>query len=158
MYVGNLKQWKQEVPYMPAGMAQWIEKLASYNLTELEPGRYELGNGHYMNIDAGRTYPAAERTMEAHRQYIDIQTVIEGDEVIGYQPIVHAGSVVEDRSASDAWFYNPNLAKDTLIRMVPGTFAIFTPADGHRCLCAPDGSGKAIKKAIMKICIAETMK
>ena len=35
--------------------------------------------------------------------------------------------------------------------MTPGTYAVFTPADGHRCLCAPDGQGKAIKKAILKI-------
>lgn len=155
MYVGNLKQWEKDIPYVPAGLAQWIEKLASYDLTALEPGRHELGDGNYMNVDVGETYPAAERTMEAHRAYIDIQTVIEGEEIIGYQPIIHAGSVVEDRSASDAWFYNPRLEDDTLIRMVPGTFAVFTPADGHRCLCAPDGRGGAIKKAIMKIRISQ---
>ena len=132
MYVGNLKQWEKEIPYVPAGLARWIEKLASYDLASLAPGW----------------------TMEAHREYIDIQTVIAGDEIIGYQPILNAGAVVEDRSASDAWFYNPSLDDDTVIRMVPGTFAVFTPADGHRCLCAPDGEGKPIKKAIMKIRIA----
>ena len=154
MYVGNLKQWEKEIPYVPAGLAQWIEKLASYDLASLEPGRHDLGGGNYMNVDVGETHPAAERTMEAHRDYIDIQTVIAGDEIIGYQPILNAGAVVEDRSASDAWVYNPSLDDDTVIRMVPGTFAVFTPADGHRCLCAPDGTGKPIKKAIMKIRIA----
>ena len=146
MYVGNLKQWEKEIPYVPAGLARWIEKLASYDLASLAPGRHDLGDGNYMNVDVGETHPAAERTMEAHREYIDIQTVIEGDEIIG--------AVVEDRSASDAWFYNPRIGEDTVIRMVPGTFAVFTPADGHRCLCAPDGEGKPIKKAIMKIRIA----
>ena len=141
MYVGNLKQWEKEIPYVPAGLAQWIEKLASYDLASLEPGRHDLGGGNYMNVDVGETHPAAARTMEAHRDYIDIQTVIAGDEIIGYQPILNAGAV-------------PSLDDDTVIRMVPGTFAVFTPADGHRCLCAPDGTGKPIKKAIMKIRIA----
>ena len=44
-----------------------------------------------------------------------------------------------------------DVADDTVIAMTPGTYAIFTPADGHRCLCAPDGQGKAIKKAILKL-------
>ncbi len=154
MYVGNLKQWEKEILYVPKGLARWIETLASYDLLSLEPGRHDLGDGNYMNVDVGETHPAAERMMEAHREYIDIQTVIEGDEIIGYQPIRNAGAVVEDRSASDAWFYNPCIGEDTVIRMVPGTFAVFTPADGHRCLCAPDGEGKPIKKAIMKIRIA----
>ena len=117
MYVGNLKQWEKEIPYVPAGVAKWIEKLASYDSASLEPGRHELGDGNYMNVDVGETHPASERTMEAHREYIDIQTVIEGDEIIGYQPIRNAGAVVEDRSASDAWFYNPRIGEDTIIRM-----------------------------------------
>ena len=151
MYVGNIKQWEKELPYVPAGLAPWIEKLASLDLASLAPGRHDFGGGNFMNVDVGETKPASERTMEAHRDYIDIQIVIEGDEIIGYQPIADAGPVVEDRSASDAWFYDPPLEGDTKICMVPGAFAIFTPADGHRCLCAPDGAGKAIKKAIMKI-------
>ena len=75
MYVGNLKQWEKEIPYVPAGLARWIEKLASYDLASLAPGRHDLGDGNYMNVDVGETHPASERTMEAHREYIDIQTV-----------------------------------------------------------------------------------
>ena len=90
--------------------------------------------------------------MEAHRDYIDVQYVLEGEENIGWQPLCQAGPVVDDsRADSDAWFYNPDVADDTVIAMTPGTYAIFTPADGHRCLCAPDGEGKAIKKAILKL-------
>ena len=81
-----------------------------------------------------------------------VQYVLEGEENIGWQPLCQAGPVVDDsRADSDAWFYNPDVADDTVIAMTPGTYAIFTPADGHRCLCAPDGQGKAIKKAILKL-------
>ncbi len=151
MYVGNIKQWQKEAAYLPSKLAPWIEKLASLDIQHLTPGRHELGNGNYMNVDIAETAPAAQRLMEAHRAYIDIQMVIEGSEIIGYQPITHAGAVVEDRSASDAWFYNPSLAADTQIHMGEGIFTVFTPADGHRCLCAPDGIGRPIRKVIMKI-------
>ena len=78
--------------------------------------------------------------------------VLVGDEIIGWLALCVAGLVVYDsRADRDAWFYNPDVADDTVIAMTPGTYAIFTPADGHRCLCAPDGQGKAIKKAILKL-------
>lgn len=151
MYVGNIRQWKEELPHLPASLAPWIQKLAELDRAALKPGRHDLGDGNYMNVDETVTAPAAERTMEAHRQYIDIQLVIDGQEWIGYQPLCDAGEVVEDRSASDAWFYNPPADKDTQIHMNPGTFAVFTPADGHRCLCDPEGKRQPIRKVIMKI-------
>ena len=111
MYVGNLKQWEKEIPYVPAGVAKWIEKLASYDLASLEPGRHELGDGNYMNVDVGETHPAAERTMEAHREYIDIQTVIEGDEIIGYQPFATPAPSWKTARRPMPGFIIPALAK-----------------------------------------------
>lgn len=151
MYVGNIAQWQRETAYLPTKLTPWIEKLASLDVQQLTPGRHELGDGNYMNVDVTETAPAAQRNMEAHRAYIDIQMVIEGSEIIGYQPVCRAGDVVEDRSASDAWFYQPPVTADMQIHMEPGTFTVFTPADGHRCLCAPDGVGRPIRKIIMKI-------
>ena len=133
----------------------FFDYVKTHDLLNAEYGRIEVqGDDVFINHINPECVPADKQVLELHRDYIDIQTVIAGDEIIGYQPILHAGAVVEDRSASDAWFYNPSLDDDTVIRMVPGTFAVFTPADGHRCLCAPDGTGKPIKKAIMKIRIA----
>ena len=151
MYVGNISQWQKEAAYLPTQLVPWIEKLASLDIQKLTPGRHELEDGNYMNVDVTETAPANQRNMEAHRSYIDIQMVIEGSEIIGYQPVCKAGDIVEDRSASDAWFYQPPVSADTKIHMGTGTFAIFTPADGHRCLCAPDGMSRPIRKIIMKI-------
>lgn len=152
MYVGNLKQWQKDKESIPAALQPWIAALASLDIASLQQGRHALTGPHYMNVDRAETAPACKRLMEAHRQYIDIQYVIEGDEIIGWQPLCNAGPVVDDsRAGSDAWFYNPAQENDTNIVMTPGTFAIFTPADGHRCLCAPDGITHPIRKVIMKI-------
>lgn len=152
MYIGNLQQWRQEVPFVPPQTARWLEFLAGLDVTTLTPGRHELGGRHFMNVDDSRTAPAAERNMEAHRRYIDIQLLLTGRECIGYQPLIQAGPVVAHEDGSDNWFYRPDTAKDILLPMVPQqTIAIFTPADGHRCLCAPDGVGGDVRKVIMKI-------
>lgn len=155
MFVGNISQYEKESRFLPEYLRPWIEKLSSLDTAALEPGRHTFDTVNYMNVDVTETAPASQRLMEAHRNYIDIQYVIEGDENIGWQPLCQAGPVVDDsddsRAGSDAWFYNPDIAGDTVIAMTPGTYAIFTPADGHRCLCAPDGQGKAIRKVILKI-------
>lgn len=152
MFAGNLSQYEKELPFLPASIRPWIEKLASLDFSELAPGRHELGGLNYMNIDVTETAPSADRLMEAHRDYIDIQYVIDGEEIIGWQPLAGVGAVVDDSKAeADAWFYAPPREQDTLIAMTPGVYAVFTPNDGHRCLCAPDGQGRAIRKAILKI-------
>lgn len=156
MFVGNIRQWDKEKKFLPVYLQPWLEKLASLDKEKLTPGRHELGGPHYMNVDLSQTAPAKERLLEAHREYIDIQYVLEGEENIGWQPLFQAGAVVDDsRAANDAWFYNPPVEKDVVISMQPGTYAVFTPTDGHRCLCAPQGQGQAIKKAILKIHVPE---
>ena len=152
MFVGNISQYEKESRFLPEYIRPWIEKLSSLVKSDLNPGRHTFDTVNYMNVDVTETAPASQRLMEAHRDCIDVQYVLEGEENIGWQPLCQAGPVVDDsRADSDAWFYNPDVADDTVIAMTPGTYAIFTPADGHRCLCAPDGQGKAIKKAILKL-------
>lgn len=152
MYIGNLRQWQQDMLYAPTVTAPWLEKLGQLNFQTLTPGRHELGNGNFMNVDVPETAPATTRHMEAHRAYIDIQLLLTGQEQIGYQPVSQVGPVVAHEEGSDNWFYNPDVTKDIVIPMIPlETVAIFTPADGHRCLCAPDGMGQVIRKVIMKI-------
>ena len=152
MYLASLRQWQADMPYVPAVTAPWLEKLAHLDVASLTPGRHDLGNGNFMNVDVPETAPAATRQMEAHRAYIDIQLLLTGQEHIGYQPVSQAGPVVAHEEGSDNWFYRPDVTKDIVIPMVPlETVAIFTPADGHRCLCAPDGVRQTICKVIMKI-------
>lgn len=152
MYVGNIHQWTADEPFIPAITVPWVRMLAALDYDSLTPGRHDLGEGTFMNVDVSETAPAATRNMEAHHDYIDIQFLLSGHEEIGYQPLCQAGDVVAHEEGSDNWFYQPDVTKDTVIPMVPqGTFAIFTPADGHRCLCAPTGTGETICKVIIKV-------
>jgi len=155
MYVGNINQWESEKKYIPDFLVPWISKLAEVDIQAFLPGRHDLGNGNFMNVDEGKTMAAAEQLMEAHEKYVDIQMVISGNEYIGYQPLCNAGECVEWYPESDGYKYAPKLSEDIKIRMIPGaTFAVFMPGDGHRALCAPDGISKPIRKVILKIRIS----
>ena len=156
MYIGNLAQWREECRTLPSFIVPWITYLAGQDLLALPVGRHELPDGNYLNIDEAETAPAVRRKMEAHCRYVDIQLLLEGTENIGYQPISDAGPVTEERCGADARFYEPPVADDLVISMVPKkTIAVFFPTDGHRCLCSPVGTGATVRKAILKVRLPE---
>ena len=123
--------------------------LRSMDLTVLDAGRHEIdGDRIYLSIDhaAGRGTGGAR--LEHHRRYIDIQVAIEGDEYIGWMPVV----CCQDRDGEfdaerDVGFFLEE--PHSWLTLRPGTFAIFFPADAHAPLA---GSG-AIKKAIVKVLV-----
>ena len=117
MFVGNISQYEKESRFLPEYIRPWIEKLSSLVKSDLNPGRHTFDTVNYMNVDVTETAPASQRLMEAHRDYIDVQYVLEGEENIGWQPLCQAGPVVDDsRADSDAWFYNP---MSSTIRSLP---------------------------------------
>ena len=154
MYVGNLEQWQDESRNLPEFLSPYIKKLAAFDFDALTAGRYELGGLNYMNVDEAETAPAANRQIECHRRYVDVQVLLDGEEVIGYQPLSRLGAMTEDRGSKDAYFYNPPAENDFILLMeARKTVAVFFPTDGHRCLCAPAGKGATVRKAVMKIAV-----
>lgn len=151
MIIGNVKQWQQEVPYLPEWLAPWIEKLAALDTRSLTTGRHELGGKHYMNVDESVTEPAENRRLEEHLLYADVQFVLEGDEIIGYQPVCQVGPMIDKNEERDNYFFSSDAADDAFIHMTPGTYAVFLPGDAHRPLIAPDGKGGPVRKIVMKI-------
>ena len=96
--------------------------------------------------DPGRAREGAR--LEFHRQYTDVQIVLEGTEVIGWKPVADCSSVDEPYDAErDAGFY----ADEPLawIELTPGAFAVFTPDDAH----APLAGEGTVRKAIVKIVV-----
>ena len=101
MYVGNLEQWQEEIRNLPEFLSPYIKKLAAFDFDALTAGRYELGGLNYMNVDEAETAPAAKRQIECHRRYVDVQVLLDGEEVIGYQPLSRLGAMTEDRGSKD---------------------------------------------------------
>lgn len=65
-----------------------INYLATTNLKRLKVGEYEiLGKDVYAIIQEYDTKPFEDGKFEAHREHIDIQYIICGEEYIGYAPL-----------------------------------------------------------------------
>jgi len=74
---------------MHPGFARAFEFLAATDMTAMAPGRHDLDGDDLfvlINENDGRGEDAAR--LEVHRRYIDIQYTIQGEELIGWVPLV----------------------------------------------------------------------
>jgi len=86
---------------------------------------------------------------EAHREYIDLQYIVGGGEVIEWAPTAKLTAEVAYDEKTDCQFYALTAA-DVLLNMQDGLFTILFPADGHRPLVA-DGLNHHVHKVVAKI-------
>ena len=99
-----------------------------------------------MNFD---TLSDSEGRFEAHRNYLDIQLNILGGESMGWAPTPSLTVNMPYDPARDLMFlHTPE--KWTRLRVVPGSFALFHPADAHMPNLHLDAPGKA-RKVVMKV-------
>jgi len=99
------------------------------NLKNLKPGRYDIdGDNIFALISEYQTKPEAEGKLEAHRKYIDVQFVIEGEELMGYAPLGNQEILEPYKEENDIIFYK---GEKVFIKVPEGMFAIFFPEDVH---------------------------
>ncbi|MGA0093625.1 MAG: YhcH/YjgK/YiaL family protein [Chthoniobacterales bacterium] len=86
---------------------------------------------------------------EAHREYVDLQYILGGGEIIEWAP---AAKLVPDGAydaKTDFQFYAPAEA-DVLLPMTDGLFVFLFPTDGHKPLVS-NGADRHVHKIIAKI-------
>lgn len=104
----------------------------------------------FANIDRYQTKPAAECRMEAHRDYIDIQILFSGREIIAWHPVSELKENISYDQEKDVAFYNvPDECAGTAV-MQAGIFVLLYPEDGHMPQIAVD-SPEPVEKIVMKI-------
>lgn len=99
---------------------------AENDLTDAAPGRYELEGGDFYNISEYET--SAKTRSEAHRDYIDIQILLKGEEYIGVAPLTDDMQPVKAAPDKDYWLYECEVDR---IAMKPGCFMVLYPQDVH---------------------------
>lgn len=106
-----------------------LKYLSETDFSKVEAGKYILDSDNiYAMVQEYSTKPLEVCAMEAHKKYIDVQFMAEGEEYIGYEPFSNQEiSVQYDEPNDYSLFYsNPNLIKYT-----KGMFAILYPQDLH---------------------------
>jgi len=124
-----------------------LEYIARTDFSEMEPGKIELdGTNLYVLVQKYDTLPKEQGKWECHRQYIDIQYIAEGIELIGFSHIDNMKVSVEYNPEKDIEFLT---GKGDYVTLNKGSYAIFFPHDAHMPKIAPeDVPGKVIKLVV----------
>lgn len=115
------------------------------SLENYVPATYPLSNGNRVVVMSGQT-KAVGAELEAHRQYLDIQYLVKGQEVMGWAPLDTLELVGEFNEAKDVGFYTGEF---DLMRIGEGYCYVAFPEDGHmptRFVDAPNDYTKIVVK------------
>jgi YhcH/YjgK/YiaL family protein len=147
----NIKNLGDTGKWLPAALREALECLRNTDFTALAPGRHELrGDDIFFQVIDFTTKPAPQNRPEVHRTYIDVQHLVRGSEKIGFAADDGTNVVAKDLlNERDLLFYQ-DVASESWIEMIPGSFAVFFPNDVHRPGCAAEAPS-AIRKVVVKV-------
>ncbi len=130
-----------------------LHKAISYaaNLdSSMADGKHEIeGDAIYALVMSYETSPAEKCRFEAHRKYIDLQVLFEGEERIDVSLEQNLRTLEEYSEENDVEFFESPTIYTSLV-MKPGYFALFYPHDIHRPNCRLHGPGNA-RKVVVKV-------
>ena len=95
------------------------------------------------------TIPQEESFFEAHRRYLDIHIMVEGEELVDMNRPEDL-KLTDAQEGNDFYAYQGESWHSTVLK--PGEFLVVFPGDAHRIKVQVDGP-KTVSKAVFKVCI-----
>lgn len=148
MIVDNLKNSEKYINAHEgfADAFDFLKKAVDENLPE---GRYE--------IDADKVFAFIQQytsktdsSFEAHKNYIDIQFIVSGVEVMKVADIAKMTPNCEYNAERDVVFFE-NYEKASALALEAGEYGIFFPWDTHKPGLCFDNSPAEVKKVVVKV-------
>jgi len=125
-----------------------FEYIRTTDLKNLPAGRYPIdGENIFALVSEYQTKSESEGKLEAHKKYIDVQFVIEGEELMGYSPLGRQQILKPYKEENDIVFYTGD---KSFTKVSEGMFAIFFPEDVHMPGIASSKSS-SVKKIVIKV-------
>ena len=125
-----------------------LQYLSETDFSKVESGEYALdGKNVYAMVVECTTKSVDESLLEAHKNYIDIHFMIEGEECIGYEWLNNQEISEPYHEKEDYWLFNGN---PDMIRYTKGMFAIMYPQDLHMPKVI-SGKSMPIRKVVVKV-------
>ncbi|MGC3978062.1 MAG: YhcH/YjgK/YiaL family protein [Paludibacteraceae bacterium] len=144
----NLKRFSEHYALHPESWNAAFQFLSENNLKELPVGKTIINADVYATVSEYTTKNSDDALFESHKEYIDLQYIINGKESIGLThdtdlPV----SSLYNKEKDIAFYTNTG---GTLLTATPNTYFIFFPEDIHRP-CIKIGQNSKVKKIVLKI-------
>jgi YhcH/YjgK/YiaL family protein len=119
--------------HLYSNLSERINKAFDYlkktDFSKTELGRYDIDDDNIFSlVNEYNTKDENEGKLEAHKKYIDVQFVAEGEELMGYAPLENQKIIDEYNEKNDITFFS---GKKSFTLVKEGMFAIFFPTDVH---------------------------
>ena len=147
MIFGNIGQ-EGTYGFLPRDVKEFFEYAANHDLASFEKGSHPIdGERFFVNIVEYETTLPENRFWEAHRKYLDVHLMLDGQEQIDLNFIEN----MEQKEFVEKDDFLPLEGEaNSHVVLRPGDFLICYPNDGHRTAVAVNGPEK-IRKAIFKV-------
>jgi len=116
----------------------------------LTEDRYEISTEAYALVKRYPSKPIENCKYEAHKDYVDVQYMVSGDEYIGWAPKY---KMTEEAYIKEKDQYRMS-GKGEIYPLHGGEFMILFPEDAHMP-CIQYGDTKPVEKIILKIRVGE---
>lgn len=147
MIYDSLKNLKNYIGLDPR-LTRALEIIRDTDFSGLEDGTYEVEGHDFRYMLQSYTAEGVNDKPEAHRDFIDIQYLISGKELVGVGQLEDMNEEVEARPEGDIWFYHGVLDNVTLEK---DKFVILFPNDAHApCIVPPEGPCR-VRKCVFKV-------
>lgn len=142
--LAHIRQYEGILP----GVLQGLRFLAETDFSKLPDERFELDGDRVFGFLQSYETREGNDTPEAHRKYIDIQYLIEGEELVGVGPLEDMTEEVEGHPDRDIWLYHGPTENLTIGK---GRFLVLWPGDAHAPCIAVDGKPVHCRKCVVKV-------
>lgn len=124
-----LSTWKELKEY-DSFIGNVVSKFMNENnVLKMATGRYDLDDGCYVNVDE---YETRENfNFEAHRDYVDVQLMVAGEEIIYVEPLDNGIENVSYNKEKDIAFYSCDNVPLEYVKLLPGNAVVLFPWDMH---------------------------
>ena len=141
----NRSQYASISPRIKAG----FDYLAKTDFSKIAAGKYEIdGSNLFALVQEYDSITRDQGKWECHKNYIDIQYVVEGVEQIGVQNIDFLKVTVEYNPEKDIAFLSGD---GDFVTLSKGSYGVFFPQDAHMPKVAPGDKPGKVKKVVLKI-------
>lgn len=118
------------------------------SLMEGPVGKYEAEHGIFALVQEGMTTDLDNNLMECHREYVDVQLVVNGIESIEYADKMSLNLNAPYNKEMDVELFGGSGERKIV---TSGQFYILFPQDVHKCCGMVDGTSCRYKKIVLKI-------
>ena len=152
MYFGHIANYQPA--HYPKAIQFALDYLKQTDFEKMEAGVYELkGRAIFVQVLDLTTQAKAAFQPEVHRNYLDVQYLHKGKEIMAVAPDFGNNPIAQVYSPERDIQYYAEVSGENEFHCLPGNFAVFFPEDAHRTAIF-DGT-ENIRKIVVKIALSE---